>query len=349
MINPVARQLFNTTRPAIRSAEREPCLKDIVGALYANTPSACVFQYADFPVANEYPPEADFNVEQCVDVETTSNIPPSIIDLVSSASTADELLADLSSITTQEIETLEESTQGQSDNQLWNTQRIGRITASNIHRVMTKVESLQRKPDTASAIPLVRSLTGQSSSFPTQCIPSLKYGQQMEEEAREMYINQMKLQKHKDIEVKLCGLFLLQDKAYIGASPDGLVSCSCCGRGLLEIKCPFSIANQSPCEANLPYLRKDNLQNVRLVHNHAYFSQMQAQMGVLGRNWCDFFVYTRHGFHMERVMFEDELWQKLVKAADYFFVSYLAPELLSIKASPPSHSAEEECKDQDEL
>lgn len=26
---------------------------------------------------------------------------------------------------------------------------------------------------------------------------------------------------------------------FIGASPDGTITCKCCGRGVLEIKCPY--------------------------------------------------------------------------------------------------------------
>jgi len=27
---------------------------------------------------------------------------------------------------------------------------------------------------------------------------------------------------------------------FIGACPDGIVECNCCGKGVLEIKCPYS-------------------------------------------------------------------------------------------------------------
>ena len=30
----------------------------------------------------------------------------------------------------------------------------------------------------------------------------------------------------------------------IGASPDGIVQCDCCGEGSLEVKCPFLIRNE---------------------------------------------------------------------------------------------------------
>ena len=35
---------------------------------------------------------------------------------------------------------------------------------------------------------------------------------------------------------------------YIGASPDGLVCCSCCGEGVLEVKCPLCVKYNFPDE-----------------------------------------------------------------------------------------------------
>ena len=137
-----------------------------------------------------------------------------------------------------------------------------RITASIICRVMTKLNSINKNVDNASAGALVKLLMGQTSQVSSACIPSLQYGQQMEGEACVKYQNKMKQDGHKDIQVQLCDLFVLQDKPYIGASPDGLMSCSCCGEGLLEMKCPFSIANQSPLEACLDYLERNSDGNI---------------------------------------------------------------------------------------
>ena len=99
---------------------------------------------------------------------------------------------------------------------------------------------------------------------------------------------------------------------------DAVVSCGCCGKGLLEIKCPYSIANQIPCEINLTYLRKSAVKGkVNLVCIHPYYSQVQTQMGVTGR-WCDLLVYTRHGIHLERIMFDQQKWLQILDAAEYF-------------------------------
>ena len=41
---------------------------------------------------------------------------------------------------------------------------------------------------------------------------------------------------HHDFKIFDCGLFISEDYPFLGASPDGLVSCSCCSDGVCEIK-----------------------------------------------------------------------------------------------------------------
>ena len=43
---------------------------------------------------------------------------------------------------------------------------------------------------------------------------------------------------------------------YIVASPDILVTCHCCGNGVVEIKCPESICESVPSEEKLHYVIK---------------------------------------------------------------------------------------------
>ena len=57
---------------------------------------------------------------------------------------------------------------------------------------------------------------------------------------------------HAEFEVEATGLHVNPKYPYLGASPDGLVTCACCGNGLLEVKCPYSVRNSPPtCAAYL--------------------------------------------------------------------------------------------------
>ena len=41
-------------------------------------------------------------------------------------------------------------------------------------------------------------------------------------------------------------LYVWRDHPYIGASPDAIVTCDCCGKGIVEIKCPYCFRDKLP-------------------------------------------------------------------------------------------------------
>ncbi|KAI8511448.1 hypothetical protein Bbelb_105480 [Branchiostoma belcheri] len=134
---------------------------------------------------------------------------------------------------------------------------------------------------------------------------------------------------HRNITVTECGLFVHPQKAFLGATPDALVQCSCCGEGLLEIKCPRTAAMEKPTDSNTNCLHKAESGKPELKKNPSVLlSGIQAQMGVTGRTWCDFYVFSKAGYHLERVLFDESVWQKGVAAATQFFTEHVAPELV---------------------
>lgn len=48
---------------------------------------------------------------------------------------------------------------------------------------------------------------------------------------------------HECFSLQSAGLQVSTKFPYLGALPDGIISCSCCGTGLLEIKCPYKYRN----------------------------------------------------------------------------------------------------------
>lgn len=106
-----------------------------------------------------------------------------------------------------------------------------------------------------SAQRLVEDLPGINST--SEDLPALKYGRDLKLVAKQMYIKLFE-KEHKDPSYRECGLFLHETKPYPGASPDLLIECSCCGKGVLEIKCPYSIANAIPSPQNLSFLIQSN-------------------------------------------------------------------------------------------
>ena len=126
----------------------------------------------------------------------------------------------------------------------------------------------------------------------------------------------------------------------LGASPDLLVSCSCSssscpgGLGLCEIKCPDSIKDQLPAPSNWSHLVISNDGQAKLSEKSQYYTQIQDQMGVFKRNYCDFFVYTSHGHHLERIAFNSKFWERVKK----FLVNFgFCSLLMSLCLAPLLH------------
>ena len=58
-------------------------------------------------------------------------------------------------------------------------------------------------------------------------------GCQHEHLALEMYLHRS---QHENVKMSKCGLFISTDHPFLGATPDGIVDCSCCGKGVCEVK-----------------------------------------------------------------------------------------------------------------
>uniref|UniRef100_A0A7M5VBF9 YqaJ viral recombinase domain-containing protein n=2 Tax=Clytia hemisphaerica TaxID=252671 RepID=A0A7M5VBF9_9CNID len=220
---------------------------------------------------------------------------------------------------------LSEATVGQGETEIWKNHRQGRMTASNFHSIFTKCATLRKNPET-DCTSLTNTLLGKSG--PSGNEYAIKHGNNLEERARRRYRHIMK-SKHRKFEVKEAGLFLFEKHPFVGGSPDGLVSCVCCGEGVLEIKCPFNVRDSVPSHENVAYLVKNDTTGlVNLKRNHNYFFQIQGQLGVTGRKYCDFFVYTRHGEYMERIKFEPTLWTEILDRLNCFWIDHFCIKIL---------------------
>ena len=229
-------------------------------------------------------------------------------------------------ITETDISNLKEVTVCQSGCTEWQAHRNGRITASNFHRVFSRANTLKKSPETNPEA-LVNTLLGLSKPPDTK---SLRHGKAMEPLAKKKYVAIAK-KKHKKLTHKESGLHLMKESVYIGASPDLMINCSCCGDGLVEIKCPYSIAHEKPTADNLSYLEKHYESGetvIRLGLKTAYYYQVQGQMGVTGLNFCDFFVFTKFGYHLERIHFDLSFWENLLEKLTWFWINYVAPAIL---------------------
>ena len=142
--------------------------------------------------------------------------------------------------------------------------------------------------------------------------------------------------QHTNFTIRDSGLVINPLWPFIGASPDGVISCTCCGQGTLEIKCPYCHRGESVAfaasEDNKFCLKTTTDGTLRLGHNHAYYFQVQTQLFVSDVEYCDFCVCTfsgnDSGLHNELITKDVQFWSDCVAKAELFFKTCVLPELL---------------------
>ena len=158
---------------------------------------------------------------------------------------------------------------------------------------------------------------------------STKWGKDNEGVARNAYIQEFRSQ-HKNFVVSECGLFISTSHPFLGASPDGVVHCDCHGKGLLEIKCPWTHRglniSEFADEKGTCLVKKNG--NVHLIQEHQYYFQIQCQLGVTELPWCDSYLCTSKGSFCERITFDSEKWEQHVNRCFIAFRRIILPELL---------------------
>ena len=166
--------------------------------------------------------------------------------------------------------------------QAWRQARTGIITGSRIGAVLGISPFQSRK---ALLREMVDEANGIYSDFDNE---PMRWGRENEETAVKLYSF-----LYGEDEVSETGF---HTKEMIGASPDRLVG----EFGLVEIKCPW---NQR--EEKVPQFK--SIEDKDMRH---YYHQIQAQLYVTDRQWCDFFQWAPNGYRCERVM-RKENWYPL--------------------------------------
>uniref|UniRef100_A0AAY5KB43 YqaJ viral recombinase domain-containing protein n=1 Tax=Esox lucius TaxID=8010 RepID=A0AAY5KB43_ESOLU len=226
-------------------------------------------------------------------------------------------------LTRDQCETLELTSKEQSKCQAWHQHRIGRITSTAFHRVCTASEGTDKTN-------LVKKTMHYGDSE-LHRVPAVLWGIDKEDTARKHYTDEMS-KIHDNFSVQLSGLVVRNDQPHLGASPDGLVSCSCCGRGTLEIKCPYKYRDGlTGCRNDSQFCLDKSL---RLKKGHPYYHQVQLHMFVCNVQYCDFVVWTSKGVIMRRITRDEEMLRKALPKAETFFLLHVLPELLTRSHDP---------------
>lgn len=213
-------------------------------------------------------------------------------------------------VTNDEAVHIERNTRDQNTCDTWHNERKKRITASNFGRIMIRKSALTQK--FIDSIINTRAFTSQSTG----------YGIANEKVARNMYRKKTKNHVHE------CGLVINPKFPCIGATPDGKI-CENGESGILEIKCPFSVRDNTISEAVTArpdfFLESDGLV-MTLKKTHAYWYQVQGQLLITGAKFCDFVTYTRKDLHVVRVLPHRDTMEAILSKMCHVFSKYMCKE-----------------------
>ena len=122
---------------------------------------------------------------------------------------------------------------------MWFQQRSGCTTASTLK---VTVHSNTSQPSQSLIMSICYPESRQFYSKATS------WGCKHERTAGDAYVT-LKKKDHHNFTVHECGLFIDPSYPHLGASPDGITTCTCCdGVAALEVKCPFSRREKSFAE-----------------------------------------------------------------------------------------------------
>uniref|UniRef100_A0A224Z122 Protein containing YqaJ domain n=1 Tax=Rhipicephalus zambeziensis TaxID=60191 RepID=A0A224Z122_9ACAR len=229
-----------------------------------------------------------------------------------------QMFAQAFTVEPQACQAVERATKEQADSSVWFAFRAGRITSSTVYAAC-------RTPLLKPSVSLIKRM----------CYPeehkffsaATNWGKQKEDVARKAYIS-MVAAKHEEFVCESAGLHICATEPFLAASPDGLISCKCCGAGVLEVKCPYS-AN---CVGDVVMQKGGCLEqfadSARLKRSHAYFHQVQLQLYVCERQYCDFVLWTPSDIFMERVTIDMSFCREMTQKSKDFFEQALLPQLL---------------------
>lgn len=241
------------------------------------------------------------------------------------------------SVTAEQSDYVESVTTAQSSCLQWYEQRAGRITASVAHSVLhtdpcnfsqsllKKICSAEVKALNTPAVKWGRSNESVAIAVYTSLItgealtPGIKFPSNICMLAPSMHINCC---------VQRAGFRISVRMPFVGASADSYVMCDCHGKGVVEVKCPFTERDSTLSDL---LARQDFVvdSNYAVRTNHRYSVQMQMQMYVCNVSYCDLVVWQPESILILRVCRDDEFVDAIMPKLQDAWVKNILPELLT--------------------
>lgn len=259
--------------------------------------------------------------------EQSHTVDSSTLTLPSKSELEDRAKAFISSLhlSPDKIREIERNTTLQSQSSSWFTARKYRLTASVFGEVYRRKENT---PPDSLVLRIIepRHFTSTATDW----------GKANESVALQQYETHLKAKGSLELTVCRAGFVVCETHPFLGASPDSYVYDPSRQHhyGLVEVKCPYKYKDIRVAEAcsNTDFCAEliESTNKIRLKRSHPYYSQVQGQMAITERKWCDFLVYTTKDFAVDTIDFDEDFWkQKLLPALEKFYCSCVAPEIVS--------------------
>lgn len=225
-------------------------------------------------------------------------------------------------------------TQAQSANEEWYSQRFRRLTASECKNVCNigKLVCDEAPEAAVRAYNFIKSNVWRIGNTGFQSY-WMRYGIESEPRAIKKYEEQTN--------AKVCqtGLWVNPKFPFLACSPDGLVN----DNGLVEIKSLKVFKNNSigDITSGKVTLPKEIVKNqcftiedgkCVLREKHTYYYQVQMQLLVTEREFCDFVLYAEEGeVSVERIFRNESLINEILKYLTVLWFRVLAPEIFEMR------------------
>ena len=297
--------------PGPSDTEKETFLENLAAAC----PSASILKV--------WPGYAQPEVDPALPLDMASLYDSTLVGLP--ISTLEQKAADvLNSLTCSEEQrdNAQSLTMEQSKCRDWFRLRVGRVTASNLKKC------LATDPETPAPSVLGSVCTSDRASVKT---PAIVWGKEKEEAALQEYVSTQG-HYHEGFKMEGSGLWVCCEAPYMAGSPDGLVGCVCCGRGVVEVKCPYVFRD---CTVQEFLTDKKSFMSMHddgvayLHRSHPYFYQVQAQMFVCDVTYCDFVVHTNRFTLIERVQLDRSFMANCLHKVKVFMTKAVLPQLMA--------------------
>lgn len=212
-------------------------------------------------------------------------------------------------------EHIQKVTVGQAENDQWFEQRKNRLTASNFGAVC-------KRRSTTKYTSIIQKIlyNDEVHTF------AIQHGKINEPEAIRKYEEQT------SSKVSPCGLFVDKEYGFLAASPDGIVD----SNGIIEVKCPYSLVKKGLsidyAAKNLKtfYLKcNESTGKINLKLTHDYYFQIQGQLHITQKSFCDFIIWTPLDIYIERIFKNENFWlNKMQTQLVNFYHEALLPEII---------------------